>query len=81
MHFGFIVNEGDYETPIICVDNDETICGCTGEEVLENYTTDNWKTVTCKKCLRLKDSVIRGQKEDEKAIIKQMGEMADFMQK
>ncbi len=78
-HFGYLINEGDYECPCICVAGDKTICGCVGEEVLENYTTDNWKDVTCKKCLKLKDKVIKAHEEDEKECIKQMGEMADFL--
>jgi hypothetical protein len=79
MHFGFIINEGSWDCPCICVAGDTTVCGCESEEVLEEYTTDNWKDVTCKKCLKLKDKVIANEKRDEEIIVKQMGEMADFM--
>jgi hypothetical protein len=78
-HYGFITNCGDYESPLFCCD--ETLCGCVGEEVLEEHTTDIWDIVTCKKCLRMKGAVIEGQKEDEKHIVEQMGDMADFMER
>lgn len=76
-HFGFFENCGTYESPFhVC---EETICGYSGEKVLEEYTSDDWDEVTCKKCLRLKDAVIEGQKADEEIIVQQMGEMAEFL--
>jgi len=78
IHFGFMENYGDYESH--CYGCETTICGCTGENAIEN-ATDNWEKVTCKNCLRLKDAVIAGIKSDEEAIIKQMGDMADFFEK
>ncbi len=79
IHFGFFENYGDYESPFYGCE--ETICGCIGENILENYTSEDWRDVTCQKCLNLKDKVIAGQEEDEKAIVQQMGEMADFFEK
>ena len=77
-HFGFFENCGDYETPLyIC---EKTICGLDSENVNEDFTTDNWKYVSCKKCLRLKDAVIKGEKLDEEAIVKQMGDMVKFFE-
>lgn len=69
IHFGFFENYGNYESP--CYGCEETICGCTGENALEN-TVDKWDEVTCKNCLRLKDTVTAGQKLDEEAIIWQI---------
>jgi hypothetical protein len=77
-HFGFIYDAGDYESPLICCD--ETACGETGEIPCENAVSE-CELITCKKCLRLKDAIIEGEKEDEKAIIAQMGDMADFENK
>jgi hypothetical protein len=74
-HFGFFEDYGDYESP--CYGCEITVCGCTGENAIEN-TVDDWKEVTCKKCLKLKDAVIAGIKSDEEAIMHQMGEMANF---
>ena len=78
IHFGFMENYGDYESP--CWGCETTVCGCTGENAIEN-TVDDWEEVTCKKCLRLKAAVIEGIKSDEEAIVHQMGEMADFFKK
>ncbi len=74
-HFGIIYNCGDYESPLMCCD--ETLCGYDGEEVCE-IAVDDWELVTCKKCLRLKEPYRLGQKEDEKAIVQQMGEMGEM---
>lgn len=74
-HFGFISNEGDYETPIdIC---ERTVCGCTGEKATDNATMD-WSIVNCKNCLKLKQRVIDGMEADDKEIARQMGDMVDF---
>lgn len=77
-HFGAMENWGDYESPMYGCE--ETLCGETGEMPVEN-STDDWDLVDCKRCLRLKDQYIEGCKEDEKSIIHQMGEMADFWEK
>ena len=77
-HYGFFENYGDYESPSYGCE--ETVCGCIGEIVLEKYTVDNWKNVTCKKCLKLKDAVIAGIKSDEEAIVHQMGEFVKFVE-
>lgn len=77
IHFGIMEDCGDYEHPLmIC---DETLCGCTGEIPTENSTND-WREVDCKKCLRLKNRYEDGIKEDEKYIVKQMGDMAEFFE-
>lgn len=78
IHFGFIVDHGDYESP--CIGCERTLCGYDTELPCENSTAD-WEQVTCKKCLRLKDRYILGAKEEEKAIVEQMGDMADFFSK
>ena len=54
VHFGFFENYGDYESP--CYGCETTVCGCTGENAIEN-TVDNWNEVTCKNCLKIKDAV------------------------
>lgn len=77
-HFGIIYNGGDYESPLLICDN--TLCGYDGEIPCEN-AVDNWKLVTCKKCLRLRESYEYNEKENEKHIIKQMGDMTDFFKK
>ena len=77
-HFGILIDYGNYETPLMCCE--ETLCGLTTEIPCEN-ATDDWKLVTCKKCLRLKEQYIAGVKADEEAIVQQMGEMADFFKK
>jgi len=74
-HYGFMENFGDYESPLWGCE--ETVCGCTGEVPCEN-ATDDWDEVTCKKCLRLRGAVERGVEANEKALVDQMGDMADF---
>lgn len=76
IHFGIIIDYGDYEHPCICCD--KTLCGYETEKPCEN-STDIWEYVTCKKCLILKDKYINGCKEDEKIACQQMGEMAEFL--
>jgi hypothetical protein len=75
VHFGIIIDEGDYEHPLSTCE--ETLCGCTGEEPCMN-AVEEWQMVTCKKCLKLKQKYELGVKIDEEAIVNQMGEMADF---
>lgn len=77
-HYGFMYNDGDYESPIIGCD--ETACGCKGDNAIEN-ATDDWGAVTCKNCLRLKENIVASEKADEEAICQQMGEMAEFIEK
>jgi len=76
MHFGFFEDCGSYETPLDCCE--ETLCGYPVGDSLEEYVTDCWNDISCKRCLRLKDAVVKGQEADEQAIIAQMGDMADF---
>lgn len=52
------------------------ICGTQGDE-LEG--SSNWDWVSCKRCLKLKDSATEERKEIEKDIVKQMGDFVDFM--
>lgn len=77
-HFGIMENCGSYEQPFNCCE--ETLCGYTGEIPCEN-ATDDWDCVNCKKCLRLKDAYLKGVEQDEKMIVAQMGDMADWMEK
>lgn len=53
----------------------DPLCGSSSETVI-----DKWNYVDCKRCLRLKESYKKSIAEDEKIIVKQMGEMADFME-
>jgi hypothetical protein len=76
IHFGFFENYGDYESPSYGCD--ETLCGYKTEIPCEN-SVDKWKDVTCKKCLKLKDNYKLSIKEEEKAIVQQMGEMAEYL--
>ena len=75
IHFGFLENYGDYESPAYGCE--EVVCGCHGEMSIENATSD-WDEVTCKKCLRLKEKVIEGERRDNEKAVKQLGDMADF---
>ena len=78
IHFGLFEDWGDYEHPLtVC---ERTLCGCEGEIPTEN-SVEEWKLVTCKKCLRLKERYEMGVKADEEAIVHQMGEMAEFFKK
>ena len=52
IHFGIISNEGNYESPLYYCE--KTLCGYDSEIPCGN-AVDNWKYVTCKKCLKLKD--------------------------
>lgn len=78
IHFGIILDYGDYESPLFGCE--ETLCGYIGEIPCEN-AVDNWSLVICKKCLKLKDSYESGKILDEKAILEEMGNMADFFKK
>lgn len=69
---------GNYESPLICCER--TLCGYETEIPCEN-AVDDWDLVNCKKCLRLKDVYEEGRKLDEKAIVHQMGEMAEFFER
>ena len=75
IHFGLFEDWGDYEHPLRGCES--TLCGCEGEIPCEN-ASDDWREITCKKCLRLKDRYILGCKSDEEAIVHQMGEMVEF---
>jgi hypothetical protein len=45
----------------------------------EKYdSTENWKYVTCKKCIKQKDKIMKYVKETEDRIIHDMGDMAKF---
>lgn len=78
-HYAFFENMGNYEQPLMYTDM--TICGLDNENVIENFVTDKWSLVTCKKCLKLRDTVNKQLKEEEKLICKEMGDMADFIMK
>jgi len=73
-----MIEEGNYESSLICCER--TLCGYTGEIPCEN-STDRWKLVTCKKCLKLQGSFGRAIESEEKAIVQQMGDMTDFFEK
>jgi len=50
-HFGIFKDCGDYEHPLVCCE--ETLCGLITEIPCEN-SSDDWKEVDCKKCLKLR---------------------------
>lgn len=75
IHFGLFEDYGDYEYPLRGCER--TLCGYEGEIPCEN-ASDDWEEITCKKCLKLKESYIQGCKIDEEVIIHQMGEMVEF---
>lgn len=54
---------------------EKTLCGYSSENVIENYVSENWKDVDCKKCLEMKESYKAGVEADEKIIVEQMGDM------
>lgn len=59
IHFGLFEDCGDYEYPLtVC---ERTLCGCEGEIPTENSVND-WELVTCKKCLKLRESYELGGK-------------------
>jgi len=78
IHYGFIYDCGDYESPSLCCD--KTACGCIGEIPCVDATSD-WNMVNCKKCLKQKDAIIAGDKADEEVIVNQMGDFVDFQNK
>lgn len=43
--------------------------------------SDDWNMVTCGSCIRRKKRIMGAIEVDEKAIVDQMGDMADFMMK
>ena len=77
-HFGIMEDSGDCESPLIGCE--KTLCGCTGEIPCET-ATDDWNKVDCKKCLKLKIEYELAEKENEKNIIDQMGDMVEFFEK
>lgn len=78
MHFTFFEDCGSYENPASFAE--KTICGYGVGDSLEKFVTDIWEDISCKKCLALKSRVLKAEKEDEKHIINQMAEMAEFME-
>ena len=43
----------------------------------ETETSENWKFVNCKKCLRLKDEADKFVEQTESNIVRQMGEFVE----
>ena len=59
-------------------DNEErSLCGVWFGEA-SNISSD-WERVTCGRCLRLKKQIKSRVVTEEKAIVDEMGDMADFM--
>jgi hypothetical protein len=52
---------------------EEGICGHTSENIV-----DEWKYVTCKKCLAMKGKYLELIEKENKYIAKQMGDFVDF---
>ena len=58
-------------------DLEQAPCGTWVGEA-SNYT-GSWEWVTCGRCLRSKKRITTVVDADEKEIVRQMGDMADFM--
>lgn len=54
---------------------------CNTKYVDDIEITEIWNHVTCKKCLAKKEKYKKWHEENEKEIIKQMGEMSEFVYK
>jgi len=67
---------GEYYDP-----GDTHLCGARVSANEDVELTRNWKYVTCKRCLKQKDSIDGNVKENEKAIVEDMGKMADWWEK
>lgn len=65
------------------IDNTEDLefapCGTRLGETGE--ITGIWDRVTCKRCMRRKHWINQAIEAEERAIVQQMGDMADFMSK
>jgi hypothetical protein len=57
------------------------LCGARVTAIHDTELTGNWKYVTCKRCLRQKDKIDGWVEENEKAIVNDMGQMADWWEK
>lgn len=58
---------------------DITACGTV---VGDKYSASaNWNHVDCRRCQKQKDRIVKTVEREEEAIIKQMGEFADFVSK
>lgn len=55
-------------------------CGIVTSDKGYNTTT-NWDEVTCKRCIRQKENIIKFIKETEDAIVKQMDDFVEFQEK
>lgn len=53
-------------------------CGTKAYFDIPSDTTSNWKHVTCKRCLGQKEKIQKSFEENEKEIVRQMGDMANF---
>ena len=58
---------------------DQALCGTIFGELVR--ISANWDRVTCGHCLRNKAKIMSGIESDEKAIVEQMGQFAEFMQR
>lgn len=52
------------------------LCGTKVSPDRDYEVTNDWEQTTCKRCLMLKESIDNRIKDDEKAIVKDMGQMA-----
>ena len=57
------------------------MCGAIVSEDNDVELTTKLEYVTCKRCLRQKESIDKSVKATEEEINKQMGDMADFLMK
>lgn len=73
IHFDPYFNDEYHECP------EKAPCGI---RVGENYQAANeFKNVTCKRCLNQQNRLTQNFQNNEQEIIKQMGEFADFLDK
>ena len=77
-HYGEYIDYGNYESP--CGGYESTACRCSSEKVLEEHTTNEWQYVSCKKCLKLKDSIESEHIKIEESIINQMADFNKFFE-
>lgn len=76
MYEGTSGAEGDGEE--YCVEYDRYLCGSHVNFDEDIKITANWNRVTCEKCLKQKIKIDTSVNETEKAIVGDMGKMADW---
>lgn len=71
-----------FEGPYFSEYTEKHICGTEVSEFSDDLDISNdWSKVTCKRCLKNKESINKFIKSTEEEINKQYGDMADFFSK